>query len=76
MIQVKKDEMASAYSMNGEKRNVYRILVVKREGKIQPGRSSRICLYNIKMYLREDGEVWIGLMWLRVEANEGFFSTQ
>jgi hypothetical protein len=56
-----------------EGRGVCRTLFGKREGKRQPERSSRICLYNIKMDLKDYGEVWIGLMWLRVEANEGFF---
>jgi hypothetical protein len=46
----------------GEKRNAYRILVGKSEGK----RPRRRWVDNIKMYLRENGMVWIGLIWLRI----------
>jgi hypothetical protein len=41
--------------MNGEKRNVYRILVRKREGKRPVGRPRRKWVDNIKMDLREIG---------------------
>jgi hypothetical protein len=43
----------------GEKRNVYRILVGKPEGKRPLGRRRRRCVYNIEMDLREIG--WDGL---------------
>jgi hypothetical protein len=46
----------------GEKRNAYRILVVKPEGKRPLGRSRRRCVNNIKMDLREivcSGMDWI-----------------
>jgi hypothetical protein len=36
-----------------EKRNAYRILVGKPEGKRPLGRPRRMCLGNIKRYLRE-----------------------
>jgi hypothetical protein len=48
----------------GEKRNVYRLLVGKPEGKRPLGRSRRRCVDNIKMDLGEVGwgDVdWIGL---------------
>jgi hypothetical protein len=48
----------------GEKRNVYRLLVGKPEGKRPLGRSRRRCIDNIKMYLLEIGLSvvdWIGL---------------
>jgi hypothetical protein len=48
----------------GEKRNAYRILVGKPEGKIPLGRPRRRWADNNKMNLREigwDGVVWIGL---------------
>jgi hypothetical protein len=48
----------------GEKRNAYRILVGKPEGKIPLGRPRRRWVDNIKMELREigwDGMHWIGL---------------
>jgi hypothetical protein len=46
----------------GEKRNAYRILVGKPEGKRPLGRPRRRWVYNIKMDLREigcDGVDWI-----------------
>jgi hypothetical protein len=39
----------------GEKRNVYRILVGKPEGKRPPGRPRRRWVDNVKMDLREIG---------------------
>jgi hypothetical protein len=39
----------------GEKRNVYRLLVGKPEGKIPLGRPRRRWIYNIKMDLLEIG---------------------
>jgi hypothetical protein len=50
----------------GEKRNAYRILVRKPEGKRQLGRPRRRWVGNIKMDLREDGREWIGWIWLRI----------
>jgi hypothetical protein len=43
----------------GEKRNAYRILVGKSEGKIPLGRPRRRWVDNIKMELREIG--WDGM---------------
>jgi hypothetical protein len=48
----------------GAKRNAYRILVGKPEGKRPPGRPRRRWVDNIKMDLREigcDGMDWIDL---------------
>jgi hypothetical protein len=48
----------------GEKRNVYRLLVGKPEGKRPLGRPRRRCIYNIKKDLLEIGVNvvdWIGL---------------
>jgi hypothetical protein len=48
----------------GEKRNVYRLLVGKPEGKRPLGRPRRRLMDNIKMYLLEIGLSvvdWIGL---------------
>jgi hypothetical protein len=50
--QVKEEEMGRACSMNGEKRNVYRILVGKPEGKRPLGRPRRRWVDNVKMDLR------------------------
>jgi hypothetical protein len=50
--------------MNGAKRNAYRILVGKPEGKRPLGRPRRRCMDNIKMDLREigrDGVEWIDI---------------
>jgi hypothetical protein len=51
--QVKEDEMGRTCSTNGAKRNAYRILVGKPEGKKSLGRSRRRWVDNIKMDLRE-----------------------
>jgi hypothetical protein len=54
--------MGGTCSTNGEKRNAYRILVGKPEGKSPLGRSRRTWEDNIKMDLREIG--WGGLDWI------------
>jgi hypothetical protein len=59
---VKKDEMGGACSTNGEKRNAYRILVGKPEGKRPLGRPRRRWVDNIKIDLREIG--WDGVDWM------------
>jgi hypothetical protein len=46
----------------GEKRNAYRILVGKPDGKKPLRRSWHRWMDNIKM----DRMVWIGLIWLRI----------
>jgi hypothetical protein len=49
----------------GEKRNVYRLLVGKPEGKRSLGRQRRRWIYNIKKELLEIGVSvvnWIGLV--------------
>jgi hypothetical protein len=51
-------------SANGEKRNVYRLLVGKPERKRPLGRPSRSWISNIKMgplQIRLDGVDWINL---------------
>jgi hypothetical protein len=58
----------------GEKRNAYRILMGKPEGKRLLGRPRRKWVDNIKMDLREigwDGVDWIGLIWLRIGTSGG-----
>jgi hypothetical protein len=66
--------MGRECSTNGEKRNAYRILVGKPEGKIPLGGPRHRWVDNIKKDLREigwDGVDWIGLMWLRIETSGG-----
>jgi hypothetical protein len=61
----------------GEKRNAYRKLVGKPEGKRPLGRPRRRWVNNIKMDLRErererqDGMEWIGLTSPRTEISGG-----
>jgi hypothetical protein len=52
------DEMGRAFSTIGERRNAYRILVRKPEGKRPLGSPRRRWVDNIKMDLREVG--WDG----------------
>jgi hypothetical protein len=59
---IKKDEMDTACSTNGDKRNAYRILVGKPEGKRPMGRPRRRWMDNIKMDLKEIG--WDGIHWI------------
>jgi hypothetical protein len=59
----------------GEKRNVYRILVGKPEGKRPLKRPRHRWADNNKMDLREigwDRVDWIGLVWLRIGISGGF----
>jgi len=52
----------------GEKREVYRFLVCKREGRRPPGRPRRRWVNIIRMNLQEVGlGIWNGLAWLMVE---------
>jgi hypothetical protein len=53
----------------GEKRNAYRILVGKPEGKRSLGRRRRRWVYNIKMDLREIG--WDGVDWIDMAQDRG-----
>jgi hypothetical protein len=51
----------------GERRDVYRVLVGKPEGKRPLESPRRRCEDGIKMYLREIGwGVWSGFTWLRI----------
>jgi hypothetical protein len=59
---LKKDEMGWACSTKGEKKNSYRILVGKPEGKRPLGRPRRRWVDNIKMDLREIGSDGADLM--------------
>jgi hypothetical protein len=50
----------------GASRNVYRILVIKSEGKTRLGRPRHRWEDNVKMDLRLDTVVCVGLIWLRM----------
>jgi hypothetical protein len=56
--------MGRACSTNGARRNTYRILVGKPEGKRPLGRPRCRWVYNIKMVLREI--VWDGMDWINL----------
>jgi hypothetical protein len=59
--------MGGPCSTNGEKRNAYRLLVGKPEGKRPLGRPRYKWVVNIRMDLGEwDGAMWTGLVWLRI----------
>jgi hypothetical protein len=53
MIKSRRIRWAGHVARMGEKRNAYRILVGKPEGKRPPGRPRRSSVDNIRMYLRE-----------------------
>jgi hypothetical protein len=60
MIKSRRMRWAGHVSRLGEKRNAYRILVEKTEGKRPRGRPRRTWMDNIKMDLREiEWDVWI-----------------
>jgi hypothetical protein len=58
-----------------EKRNAYRILMGKPEGRRPVGRPRRRWVNSIKMDLEErgwdDGMVWTALIWLRIGTSGG-----
>jgi hypothetical protein len=55
----------------GEKRDAYRALVGKPEGKRPLGRPRRRWVDNIKIDLRHDGMVWTGSIQLRIGTSGG-----
>jgi hypothetical protein len=60
----------------GEKRNAYRILVGKPEGKGPLGRTRRRWWKILKWILeRQDKMEWIGLIWLRTGTSGGLLGT-
>jgi hypothetical protein len=54
--------MGGICSTNGEKQNAYKILLSKPEGKRPIGRPRRRWVDKIKIYLRWDGVIWMGLI--------------
>jgi hypothetical protein len=62
IIMIKENEIGRECSTNGAKRNAYRILVGKAQGKRPLGRPRCRSVDNIKMVLREIG--WVGMDWI------------
>jgi hypothetical protein len=67
MIKLRRMRWAGHVERMGEKRNAYRILVGKPEGKRPLERPRRRLVDNIKL----DAMVWIGLIWLRIGTSGG-----
>jgi hypothetical protein len=64
MIKSRRMRWAGHIARMCEKRNAYRILVGKPEGRRPLGRPRRRWVNNIKIYLREIG--WAGMYWIDV----------
>jgi hypothetical protein len=62
MIKLKRMRWAGHLASIGEKRNAYRILVGKPEGKRSLGRPRHRWEDNIRMELRGTG--WVGMDWI------------
>jgi hypothetical protein len=72
MIKSRKMRWVGHVARMGAKRNAYRILVGKPEGKTPLGRTRRRWVDNNKMELtleKQDGMVWVGLIWLKIETS-------
>jgi hypothetical protein len=64
--------MSSTRSTNGEKRNTYRILVRKPNGKRPLRRPRRSGWVILKLILeKQDGVVWTGLIYFRIGTSGG-----
>jgi hypothetical protein len=74
MMKSRRMRWAGYAARMGEKRNAYRILVGKPEGKRPLGSPRHRLVDNIKIDLREreDGMVWTGSIWLRIGTSGGF----
>jgi hypothetical protein len=67
IMKSKRVRWAGHVARMGEKRNAYRLLVGKPEGKRSLERPRRKWVDNIKIDLLEIGwAVWTGLVWLRI----------
>jgi hypothetical protein len=59
--------------MNGEKRNTYRLLVGKLEGKRPLRRPRHRWIILGRILERWDGVMWTGLVWLRIGTGGELF---
>jgi hypothetical protein len=69
IIKSRRMRWAGHVARMGEKRNAYRLLVGKPDGKRPLGRRRRRWVDNIRMDLGKtgwDGVMWTGLVWLRI----------
>jgi hypothetical protein len=67
IIKSRRMRWAGHVSTNGEKRNAYRLLVGKPDGKRPLGRPRRRWWIILGWILeRWDGVMWTGLVWLRI----------
>jgi hypothetical protein len=74
MIKSRSMRLAGHVARMGEKRNAYRILMGKPEGRRPLGGPRRRWVNNIKIDLREigwDGVVWTRSIWLRIWTSGG-----
>jgi hypothetical protein len=73
MIKSRRIRWVGHVARMGEKRNAYRILVGKPEGKRLLRRPRRRWEDNIRIGLKRDriGVVWTGLIWLRIGTSGG-----
>jgi hypothetical protein len=73
MIKSRRMRWAGHVARMGEKRNVYRILVGKPEGKRPLRRPRRRCVENIKIDIKETEWVWCELesIWLSIGTSGG-----
>jgi hypothetical protein len=70
IIKAKRMKWAEHVARMGERRNTYRLLVGKPEGKRPLGRPRRRWVDNIKMDILEiSWAVWTGLTWLRIATS-------
>jgi hypothetical protein len=69
VIKSKRMKWAGHVARMGEKRSVYRVLVVKRKGKRPLGRRRRRWEDNIKMDLNEVG--FVGMDWIKLTQDRG-----
>jgi hypothetical protein len=70
MIKARRMRCAEHVARMRAKRNAYKILVGKPEGKRPQGRPKFRWVDNFKMDLR-DRTGWYGLMWLRIGTSGG-----